>query len=193
MASRNISSVRGPIDIVFDILKLLFYVTYMNRPFDAKAGYQQYFSKAHSMVRDAVRTFVRKEILPHIDQWEEDGEFPLELYRAAAELDILGIGYPEDYGGTPGDIFLKIAAVEELMRSGSGGLVAGLGSLDIALPPIVRHGTADQKKRFLEPVLKGNRIAALAVTEPGGGSDVANLQTTAERQGDVYVINGQKV
>ena len=164
----------------------------MNNPFGEKAGCQEYFSKAHFMVRNAVGTFVRKEILPHIDQWEEDGEFPLELYKTAAELDILGIGYPEEYGGTPGDIFLKIAAVEELMRSGSGGLVAGLGSLDIALPPIVRHGTPDQKERFLKPVLRGDSIAALGVTEPGGGSDVASLQTIAERQGDVYVVNGCK-
>jgi len=160
--------------------------------FKAQAGCQEYFSKAHEMVRRSVRDFVKKEILPHIDEWEEAGEFPLALYAKAGEVGILGIGYPEELGGTPGDIFFKVAASEELMRSGSGGLVAGLGSLDIAIPPIIRHGTDDQKERFVQPVLAGKKIAALGITEPGGGSDVARLQTTAVRDGDVYVVNGSK-
>lgn len=160
--------------------------------FNAQAGYQEYFSKAHDMVRRSVRDFVKKEILPEIDDWEEQGEFPLELYAKAGEVGILGIGYPEELGGTPGDIFFKVAASEELMRSGSGGLVAGLGSLDIAIPPIIRHGTDEQKARFVKPVLIGEKIAALGITEPGGGSDVARLQTTAVRDGDVYVVNGSK-
>ena len=89
--------------------------------FKERSGYQKYFSKAHDMVRRSVRDFVKKEILPDIDSWEEQGEFPLELYRKAGEVGILGIGYPEALGGTPGDIFFKVAASEELMRSGSGG------------------------------------------------------------------------
>jgi acyl-CoA dehydrogenase len=160
--------------------------------FNAQAGCREYFSKAHEMVRRSVREFVKKEILPYVDDWEEQGEFPLDLYRQAGEVGILGIGYPEELGGTPGDIFFKIAASEELMRAGSGGLAAGLGSLDIALPPIVRHGTADQKERFVKPVLAGEKVAALGITEPGGGSDVARLRTTAARDGDVYVVNGSK-
>ena len=160
--------------------------------FNAQAGCQEYFSKAHDMVRRSVRDFVKKEILPEIDDWEEQGEFPLELYAKAGEVGILGIGYPEELGGTPGDIFFTVAASEELMRSGSGGLVAGLGSLDIAIPPIIRHGTDEQKTRFVKPVLVGEKIAALGITEPGGGSDVARLQTTAVRDGDVYVVNGSK-
>jgi acyl-CoA dehydrogenase len=95
-------------------------------------------------------------------------------------------------GGTPGDIFYKVVVSEELMRSGSGGFAASLGSLDIALPPIIRHGTKEQKARFAAPVIAGERIAALAITEPGGGSDVANLQTTAVRDGDHYIVNGTK-
>ena len=160
--------------------------------FNTKSGCQAYFSKAHERVRRSVREFVNRAIRPHVDDWEEAGAFPKALYRQAGEVGILGIGYPEEMGGTPGDIFFKIAAGEELMRCGSGGLVAGLGSLDIAIPPIVRHGTADQQARFVRPVLAGEKIAALAVTEPGGGSDVAAIQTTAERQGDVYVVNGGK-
>jgi len=160
--------------------------------FNARAGCQEYFSKAHEMVRRSVRDFVKKDILPDIDDWEEKGEFPQALYRKAGDVGILGIGYPEELGGTPGDIFFKVAASEELMRSGSGGLVAGLGSLDIAIPPIIRHGTDEQKDRFVKPVLAGKKIAALGITEPGGGSDVARLRTTAVRDGEVYVVNGSK-
>ncbi len=160
--------------------------------FKTSSGCQAYFSKAHEMVRRSVREFVDRAIRPHIEEWEEAGAFPVGLYRQAGEVGLLGIGYPEELGGTPGDIFFKIAASEELMRCGSGGLVAGLGSLDIAIPPIVRHGTTDQHERFVKPVLAGEKIAALGVTEPGGGSDVAATQTTAERQGGVYVVNGSK-
>jgi acyl-CoA dehydrogenase len=160
--------------------------------FNERAGCQEYFSKAHEMVRRSVRDFVKKEILPNIDDWEEQGEFPLGLYAKAGEVGILGIGYPEELGGTPGDLFFKVAASEELMRSGSGGLVAGLGSLDIAIPPIIRHGTDEQKERFVKPVLAGEKVAALGITEPSGGSDVARLRTTAVRDGDVYVVNGSK-
>ncbi len=164
----------------------------MGYEFSEKAGLQEYFGKAHALVRKSVKEFVDKEIKPYIDEWEEAGEFPCELYRKAADVDILGIGYPEEVGGIPGDIFFKVAASEELMRSGSGGLVAGLGSLDIAIPPIVRHGSAEQKERFVKPVIAGDKIAALAITEPGGGSDVANIKTTAVKDGDYYIVNGNK-
>jgi len=160
--------------------------------FSKKAGYQQYFGKAHDMVRRSVKEFMDKEVVPFVDDWEEAGEFPRSLYKKAGDVGILGTGYPEAYGGIPGDIFFQIAVCEELMRPGSGGLAAGLGSLNIALPPIVRRGTPEQKERFVRPVLAGDRIAALAVTEPGGGSDVANIQTTAVRKGGHYVVNGSK-
>ena len=164
----------------------------MGFEFSEKVEVRKYFGKAHELVRKSVKEFVDKEIKPFIEEWEEAGEFPRELYKKAANVDILGIGYPEEVGGTPGDIFFKVAASEELMRSGSGGLVAGLGSLDIAIPPIIRHGTADLKERFVKPVITGDKIAALAITEPGGGSDVANLKTTAVKEGDHYIVNGNK-
>lgn len=154
--------------------------------------YQQYFGPEHTMLRKSVRELVRKEILPYINDWEEEGEFPRSLYEKAGRLGFLGIGYPEVMGGTPGDVFLTIVMNEELMRSGSGGLAASLGSHSIALPPIVRKGTTDQIQRFVKPVLTGERIAALGVTEPSGGSDVANLKTTAVREGDHYRVNGGK-
>ena len=164
----------------------------MTFEFSDKADCQVYFGRAHNMVRRSVKEFVDKEIIPHVDEWEEMGEFPRELYKKAGDVGLLGIGYPEELGGTPGDIFFQIAAWEEIMRCGSGGVAAGVGSLNIALPPIIRHGTEEQKERYVKPVLWGEKIAALAITEPGGGSDVAGLQTTAERDGDDYVVNGSK-
>ncbi len=153
---------------------------------------QEYFGKEHNLIRKATRDFVKKEILPNINEWEEAGEYPRDLYLKMADLDFLGIGYPEEVGGTPGDAFMKIAYTEELMRSGSAGLVAGIGTLDIALPAIVRHGTPEQKERYVKPVLAGEKIAALAITEPSGGSDVANIKTTAVKEGDHYIVNGSK-
>jgi acyl-CoA dehydrogenase len=156
-------------------------------------AFQEYFDPSHQMVRDSVRRFVEREILPDIDQWEEAESFPRELYLKAGAAGILGIGYPEALGGShEGDLFAKVAASEELMRCGSGGLVAGLGSLDIGLPPIVKWARPELRDRVVPQVLSGEKISALAVTEPGGGSDVANLQTRAVREGDVYCVSGSK-
>jgi len=156
-------------------------------------AFQDYFDPSHQMVRDSVRRFVEREILPDIDAWEEAESFPRELYQKAGAAGILGIGYPEALGGShEGDVFAKVAASEELMRCGSGGLVAGLGSLDIGLPPIVKWARPEVRERVVPQVLSGEKICALAITEPGGGSDVANLQTRAVRDGDVYRVSGSK-
>ncbi len=156
-------------------------------------AFQEYFDPSHQLVRDSVRRFVEREILPDIDQWEEAESFPRELYLKAGAAGILGIGYPEALGGShEGDLFAKVAASEELMRCGSGGLVAGLGSLDIGLPPVVKWARPEVRERVVPQVLSGEKISALAVTEPGGGSDVANLQTRAVRDGDVYRVSGSK-
>ncbi|HBO3046200.1 TPA: acyl-CoA dehydrogenase family protein [Pseudomonas aeruginosa] len=155
--------------------------------------FQQYFDESHQLIRDSVRRFVEREVLPHIDEWEEAEEFPRELYLKAGAAGILGIGYPEAYGGScEGDLFAKVAASEELMRCGSGGLVAGLGSLDIGLPPVVKWARPEVRERVVPAVLRGEKIMALAVTEPSGGSDVANLKTRAVRDGDHYRVSGSK-
>ena len=156
-------------------------------------GFQEYFGETHNIVRQTVRKFVEREIRPFVDEWEEQGEFPRDLYPKAGAAGILGIGYPEAYGGSAGDIFVKIAATEELMRCGSGGIAAGLGSLDIGIPPVLALGTEAQKSRFVAPVLKGEKIAALGITEPDAGSDVANIRTKAVRKNDHYVVNGGKM
>lgn len=156
-------------------------------------AFEEYFDPSHQLVRDSVRRFVEREILPDIDQWEEAESFPRELYLKAGAAGILGIGYPESLGGShQGDLFAKIAASEELMRCGSGGLVAGLGSLDIGLPPILKWARPEVRDRVVPRVLSGEKISALAVTEPSGGSDVANLQTRAVRDADFYRVSGSK-
>ena len=152
-----------------------------------------YFNDTHHMVRESTRRFVKDCITPHVAEWEEAGSFPRSLYRQAGEIGLLSIGHPVTYGGTgEQDVFMKIAASEELMRCGSGGLVASLGSLDIALPPVWRMGSKAVQDRIIPPVLAGEKIMALGITEPGAGSDVANLRTRAVRDGDDYIVNGAK-
>ncbi|MEW6138314.1 MAG: acyl-CoA dehydrogenase family protein [Thermodesulfobacteriota bacterium] len=151
-----------------------------------------YFGESHRILRQTVARFVDREIRPYVDEWEEAGEFSRDLYRKAADVGLLGIGYPEELGGAEGDIFHEVVLTEELVRSGSGGVAAGLMSLSIAIPPILAAGTQEQKQRFIPPVLRGEKIASLGITEPGGGSDVANLRTRAVRDGDCYVVNGSK-
>ena len=151
-----------------------------------------YFSTEHQQFRAALREFVAREITPHVNDWDEAGTFPRELYRRAAALGVQGLGVPEAYGGTPADVFFKIIVAEELARCGSGGLQASLGSHTIGLPPVVEAGSEALKQRVIPTVLAGEAIIALAITEPGGGSDVASLATTAVRDGDHYVVNGEK-
>jgi acyl-CoA dehydrogenase len=147
----------------------------------------------HAALRAQARRFALEHIAPHAARWDEAEEFPVELYRAIAAAGLTGIGYPEELGGTGGDLGHLLAVSEELVVAGTSvGAVVGLGSHGIAAPPVVRFGTDEQKRRFVAPVLRGEAIAALAVTEPGGGSDVAGLTTRAVRDGDHYVVTGAK-
>jgi len=151
-----------------------------------------YFTESHHILRQTVKRFVEREIKPYVDEWEEAEEFPRELYRKAAEVGLLGVPYPVEWSGFEADVFHEVVATEELIRSGSAGVAAGLNSHHIALPPIVALGTQEQKERFIPPVLRGEKIAALGITEPGGGSDVAAIRTRAVRDGDYYIVNGSK-
>lgn len=160
--------------------------------------YTSYFNDVHEQARLSARQFIQREVLPHIGAWEEAGSFPREIYRKAGAAGLLGVGHDPAYGGTGDDVFLKVAVTEEIMRGTSGGFAASLGSLDIALPPLEKWGSQALKDRFVPPVLAGELIAALAITEPSGGSDVASLKTRAERRqddanGDHYVVNGSKI
>ncbi|MCW5807004.1 MAG: acyl-CoA dehydrogenase family protein [Deltaproteobacteria bacterium] len=150
-------------------------------------------TEEHAAIRASARRFAEHHIAPHGAAWEEDEEFPVELYGAACAAGVTGIGYPEELGGQGGDLGHVLVACDEMVLAGkSVGTLVGLGSHGIALPPIVRFGTPEQKERFVRPCLTGGKIAALAITEPGGGSDVASLATRAERDGDAYVVTGAK-
>lgn len=153
-----------------------------------------YETAEHAQLREQARRFAKTEILPHAYAWEEAGEFSRDLYRKAAEAGLLGVGYPEELDGSGGDLGHGLCAAEEMILEGkSVGTVVGLGSHGIALPPILSCGDEAQRRRFIPPVLRGEKIAALAITEPGGGSDVANLSTRAVRDGDHFVVNGSKM
>ncbi|MFT3925047.1 MAG: acyl-CoA dehydrogenase family protein [Myxococcales bacterium] len=148
----------------------------------------------HEALREQVRKFAKAQIAPHAQRWEEAEEFPRELYAQAAHAGLTGIGYPEAYGGSGGDFSHMMVASEELILAGqSVGTAVGLGSHAIALPPILKLGSEAQKQRFVRPVMEGKAIAALGITEPGAGSDVASLTTRAQRDGDDYVVNGAKM
>lgn len=145
-------------------------------------------------VTASVRRFAQNDIAPHVSQWDDAGEFPRALYHQAAGLGLLALGYPEALGGTPASWRLRNAMTLALCRyGGSGGVLASLFSHNIGLPPVLAHGSAALQEAVIPPVLRGEKIAALAITEPGGGSDVAALRTTARRDGADYVIDGEKV
>ncbi|KRC04322.1 acyl-CoA dehydrogenase [Hydrogenophaga sp. Root209] len=143
---------------------------------------------------DTVRRFATQAIAPHVSAWDEAGEFPRGLHHQAAELGLLGLGYPEHLGGTPAPWSVRNAMSQTLARfGGSGGVMASLFTHNIGLPPVLAHGTPELQAEVIPPVLRGEQIAALGITEPGGGSDVAALRTTARLEGDDYVIDGEKV
>ena len=150
-------------------------------------------TEEHAAIRASMRRFAQTHIAPYGAEWEENEEFPVELYKTACDAKVVGIGYPESVGGQGGDLSHVLAGSDEMVIAGrSVGTIVGLGSHGIALPPIIRFGTPEQCERFVRPCLEKGKIAALAVTEPGGGSDVASLTTKAERDGDHYIISGAK-
>jgi acyl-CoA dehydrogenase len=151
-----------------------------------------FYTAEHDAYREVVRRFVAREIEPFASEWDEAGEFPRELYAEAAGIGLLALGFPEEFGGVPVDPFMKIVVSQELARPGAGGISASLMSHTIGTPPIARAARPEVRARVLPKVFSGEKISALAITEPGGGSDVANLRTRARREEDHYVVNGEK-
>jgi acyl-CoA dehydrogenase len=144
-------------------------------------------------LQEATRQFVRREVEPHLQEWEDAGDIPRSLHLAAAKAGLLGVSFPEVVGGQGGTLLDSVALQEAFFEAGgSSGLAAGLFTGGIALPHMAAHGTPEQVDGFVRPTLAGEKIGALAVTEPGGGSDVAGIRTTAVRDGDDYVVNGAK-
>jgi acyl-CoA dehydrogenase len=163
--------------------------------FDQWRKRSPYYNDSHEEWSTTVKKFVAREIEPNIDAWERAGTLPRELHRKAAEVGILGLGFPEEYGGiTEGiDRFHGLITGIEMAQVGAGGLLASLMIHGVALPPVIAAGSTAIKERVVPSVLAGEKIIALGVTEPSGGSDVAALKTRAERRGDRYIVNGSKI
>jgi citronellyl-CoA dehydrogenase len=152
------------------------------------------FTAEHDLFRKTLREYVTRELAPHALEWDEAGIFPREVFTRLAQLGALGVNYPEEVGGSGGDFWHVVVLAEELVHSNNSGVNMGvLVQSQIATPIINEIGTPEQKKEFLAPALAGERIAALGISEPDAGSDVANLRTTARRSGDDYVIDGAKM
>lgn len=166
----------------------------MSLDFDSARLPNPHLTEEHEAWRTQLRRFIDTEIMPHADDWDEAGEIPLELWPKAARVGLLGIGYPEEYGGVQEgiDSWHGWITNEELARHGVGGINASLMVHGIGLPPVINWGSEAMKQMVAPAVLAGEKHIALGITEPGGGSDVAQLKTTAVRDGDHYVVNGSK-
>jgi alkylation response protein AidB-like acyl-CoA dehydrogenase len=153
----------------------------------------QYFTDAHEELRLHIRRFLEKEVVPHLEEWEET-LFPDSIFKRFGELGFLGLRYPPELGGQGGDYFSAVVLSEEMARAHCGGLgMAVAVQTEMATPPVFKFGTDAQKRRFLAPAIAGHAIAAIAMTEPDAGSDLAGMKTTAKRYGDEYVLNGRKI
>ena len=153
-----------------------------------------FYTDSHFQWRDSLRSFLAREVEPHVNDWDEAGDVPMEAHRRCGEFGLTGLGYPEDYGGTTEgvDVFHAIIAAQEMSRLGAGGVVTALNTHLIGLPPVVNFASEALKRRVAPEVIAGRKIIALAISEPSGGSDVAALKTRAELNGDHYVVNGSK-
>ncbi|HWC14922.1 MAG TPA: acyl-CoA dehydrogenase family protein [Actinomycetota bacterium] len=152
------------------------------------------FSPEHDELRRSIRTFVETELAPHAAQWEKDNYFPDWVFGRMGELGFLGLAYPETYGGGGGDYLCNVVLAEEMTRCGSGGLAMAVAvQTDMAVPPVFKFGTEDQKQRYLVPALRGEKVFCLGITEPDAGSDVQNISTTAQKVDGGWVVNGRKI
>lgn len=166
----------------------------MTIDFDSLQLKSPFYTESHQQWREQMRRFVDKEISPYVDDWEEAGEVPLELWSKAADVGLLQMGYPEEYGGISEgiDAFHAIIASEEIARCGATGISSSLTIHGIGLPPVVNYGSDKMKDEVVGAVLAGEKRISLGITEPGAGSDVANISTSAKREGDHYIVNGSK-
>ena len=152
------------------------------------------FNEEHEMFRAAVRGFVDKEVAPHVEEWEAAGQIPKSIWPRLGELGFLGVEYDEKYGGAGADFLTTAVLCEELARSRSGSLAMAVGvHTDMASPHLYYTGSEALKEKFLPAICRGEKLSAIAVTEPGGGSDVAAIRTRARKEGDHYVLNGSKM
>lgn len=153
------------------------------------------FTQEHEELRRTIKNFVDNEINPHVDQWEKDGRFPIhEIFKKAGNLGLLGISKPEQFGGMGLDYSFSVVAAEEWGRIHCGGIPMSIGvQTDMCTPALARFGSDELREEFLKPAIAGDMVGCIGVSEVGAGSDVAGLKTTAQKDGDDYVINGSKM
>ncbi len=167
----------------------------MSLDFDSARLHNPYLTEDHEAWRSQLRKFLETEVAPYFDDWDEAGKIPDDMWQKAADVGLLQLGYPEEYGGISEGIDLYHSQIvnEELGRIGSaGGIASTLLVHGIGLPPVVNFSQEHIKKDVVPKVLSGEKRISLGITEPGGGSDVANIKTTARREGDYYIVNGSK-
>jgi acyl-CoA dehydrogenase len=151
------------------------------------------FTQEHGMLRKSVRAFVEKEVAPHVDEWEAAGRIPKSFWRRLGEVGFLGLEFPVEYGGAGGDFLSSVVLGEEMARCRSGGVAFSvLVHTDMSSPWLTRYGNDAQKRKYLPGIIRGDTVCALGITEPGTGSDMANLSTRAVRNGDHYLLTGSK-
>jgi len=152
------------------------------------------FTDEHEQLRKSIRAFVETELAPHAEAWEAQSDFPDSVFTRMGELGLLGLSFPEEYGGGGGDYLCNIVLAEEMARCNSGGVAMAVAvQTDMAVPPVSKFGTEEQKQRYLVPALLGEKIFCLGITEPDAGSDVASISTTAVKVDGGWVINGSKI
>jgi alkylation response protein AidB-like acyl-CoA dehydrogenase len=143
--------------------------------------------------RLAVRSFAEKSLAPRVEELEATETFPLDLFRELGRLGYLGVGYPEEYGGSGGDMVMRCLLIEEIARVNCGFAAALLAHVGLGCIPLLKFGTEEQKRDYLVPAIRGEKLGCWGLSEPNSGSDAASIRTTAERKGDHYVINGSKM
>jgi alkylation response protein AidB-like acyl-CoA dehydrogenase len=151
------------------------------------------FNQEHDLIRQSIREWVESEIASNVATWEEEGDFPNDVFRRAGELGFLGLAFPESAGGQGGDYWTQVVFLEELGRVSQAIAMVLSVQTDMATPPILEFGTDAQIERWLAPALRGELIGAIGITEPDTGSDVASIRTNAVRDGDEWVLNGSKM
>jgi alkylation response protein AidB-like acyl-CoA dehydrogenase len=151
------------------------------------------FTAEHQIFRDTLRAFIRKEITPYVDDWEKRGEIDRNVWKKMGDMGLMGLNYPEVYGGLELDFYYSLILCEELSYCFSGGFtISALVIQFMSAPYLLKYGSEDLKIRYLKPVIAGDMVSAVAITEPGAGSDVKQIKTTAVRDGDFYIVNGSK-
>src|SRR5262252_8161038 len=150
-------------------------------------------NEEHEAFRAAVRGFAEKALAPRVEELERTETFPKDLFAELGRLGYLGVGYPETYGGSGGDMVMRCLLIEEIARVNCGFAAALLAHVGLGCIPIFRFGTEEQKTKYLVPAIRGEKLGSFGLSEPNSGSDAASIRTTAERRGDHYVINGSKM